>query len=150
MKLIMENWRKFLKRKLGTSWGEMGDIVRGTAVIDYLQDNSYFTDESLKEFRRSKFKLKYISIEDAKKHRQFTIKHAGPGTEIDPWKMDRLRGSKDHGLRHNPKVKGKFNFETMIEYPPVIEKHGFILDGNHRTQWAIEEGLPEIPVLMEM
>jgi hypothetical protein len=41
-------------------------------------------------------------------------------------------------------------YQSLTQTPPVLAKDGFIIDGNHRVQRAIELGLTSIPVLQQI
>lgn len=132
---VAEGIIDFVKRSLGFAWGQPGDIVRGRVVADYLEKNTYHSESKLEKVRRSQFQLKNINTETAKQYRSFTDQNAD-GDVLDVDKMDRARAR-------------KITYDSLVKNPPVLDRDGFIWDGNHRIQQAIELGLPSIPVLMQ-
>lgn len=133
---IAEGIIDFVKRNLGFAWGRPGDVVRGNVVADYLENNTYHSESMLEKVRRSKFQLKNIDTETAKRYRSFTDQNVGGNDVLDADKMDRTRAR-------------KITYDTLVKNPPVLDRDGFIWDGNHRIQRAIELELPSIPVLIQ-
>jgi len=132
---LQEGIIDFVKRLTGFAWGKTGDVVRGSVVADYLGKNSYHSDEKLEKVKRNKFKLQNIDLQTAEKYRTFTDQNADNDI-IDVDKMDRAR---DRTITYN----------SLIKNPPVLDRDGFVWDGNHRLQRAIELELDQIPVLMQ-
>ena len=132
---IPEGIIDFVKRSLGFAWGRPGDVVRGRVVADYLENNTHHSESTLEKVRRSQFQLKNINTETAKQYRSFTDQNAS-GDVLDVDKMDRARAR-------------KITYDSLVKNPPVLDRDGFIWDGNHRIQQAIESGLSSIPVLIQ-
>jgi hypothetical protein len=127
------NW---VSRKLGRAWGKPGDVVHGNVVADYLENSTYHTESKLKKIRKSKFQLTNLDLATAEKYRHFTNSQ-NHGSVIDIDKLDNAR-------------QMKITYDSLIKYPPVLAHDGFIWDGNHRLERAIELQLPSIPVLLQV
>jgi hypothetical protein len=133
---IIEGVLDFVKRTLGFTWGKAGDVVRGSVVAAYLEDHTLHSESRLAPIRNSKFKLINIGQAEAKQFRDFTDGNVGMDV-IDADKMDRVQ---EYNITYN----------SLVQNPPVVDRDGFIWDGNHRTQRAIELKLPQIPVLKQI
>lgn len=140
--LLTEGIIDFIKRHTGFAWGKHGDIVRGSVVADYLSNNTMHGQKVLDQFSKHKFTLTDITPQTARNYRGFTDKNAEwfpdtEGTVIDPYKMTRTR-------------QMQLTYDSLVKSPPVLDRDGFVWDGNHRLQRAIELKLPKIPVLIEL
>lgn len=126
----------WVSRKLGFSWGKIGDRVKGSVVADYLSSQTLFSENTLKKLASHTYELKLIDSEQAKKYRNFSDSEAERDI-LDVDKLDRAR-------------QRKITQDTMIKYPPVLDVDGYIWDGNHRIERAVEIGMEKIPVLMQV
>jgi hypothetical protein len=134
--ILSEGLLDFLKRKLGVAWGKAGDVVKGSVVAEFLSINTYHSDSTLSQVKDSKFQLNNIDLATAKKYRLFTDQNASHDV-IDSNKMDAARAR-------------KITYDSLVKNPPVVDRDGFIWDGNHRMQRAIELELAKIPVLIQI
>jgi len=135
-KQFNEGLTHLISRHLGHSWGKIGDKVKGSAVHDYMRKNVFMDKERADHIKNSKFELQHVSLEDAKKHRKFTDEHDETSV-IHPDKMNRTR-------------KMNISHDSLLKHPPVLHHDGYIDDGNHRMQRAIELGMSHIPVLRQV
>lgn len=126
----------WVSRKLGFSWGKIGDRVKGSVVADYLSSQTLFSENTLKKLASHTYELKLIDSEQAKKYRNFSDSEAERAI-LDVDKLDQAR-------------QRKITQDTMIKYPPVLDLDGYIWDGNHRIERAVEMGMEKIPVLMQV
>jgi len=138
MKLIdlNEGLIDWISRKLGMSWGQVGDKVRGSVVAEYLSHQTWFKEETLNRIRKSSFQLINIDLDTAKRFRGLTDAEASSEV-IDPDKQQRMR-------------RRKLTHDSLVKNPPVVDQDGFIWDGNHRIDRAIKIGLEQIPVLIQI
>lgn len=120
----------------GFSWKNIGDIVRGTVVAEYLSNQMYLDEQNKKDIPKHKYRLIIITAAQAAQYREFSDKEAAREI-IDFDKMDRARSR-------------EINYQSLVKTPPVVAKDGFIIDGNHRIQRAIELGMNSIPVLKQL
>jgi hypothetical protein len=133
-----ENFLGKIKGALGFGWNKIGDTVRGSVILDYLDSNDFYASQNLeKRIKSSKFKLIELDLETAKKYAGHTAKKANVRSMIDP---DKEMHSRQWKLTHN----------SLIKSPPVLMSDGDILDGNHRIDRAIKLELPKIPVLIQV
>jgi hypothetical protein len=133
---INEGLLDWISRKLGMAWGSVGDTVRGSVVADYLEDRTYHTESNLQRIRKSKFQLTNLDLTTAMKYRKFTDSNYG-GSVIDIDKLDNIRNA-------------HLTYDSLVKSPPVLDRDGFVWDGNHRLERAIELRLPQIPVLLQV
>jgi len=135
---LSENFLGKIKGALGLGWNKIGDTVRGSVILDYLDSNDFYASQNLeKRIKSSKFKLIELDLETAKKYAGRTAKKANVSSMIDPDKEMHSR-------------QWKLTRDSLIKSPPVLMSDGDILDGNHRIDRAIKLKLPKIPVLIQV
>jgi len=134
----------FAKRKLGYKWGQVGDVVRGSVVAEYLDSQGDTVDAD--RYVNSKFKLVNITAAEAKQYRIISDRSGWPSDipdekvrdwNIDDYKMNRMR-------------RQTVTYQSLMNHIPVVSRRGFIINGNHRIARAIELGMDTIPVLKEL
>lgn len=128
----VSNW---ISRKLGNRWEKIGDVVKGTTVSDYLDRDGLRPHDE--DYEESKYKLIEIDLPTARNLRQTTDEPWQPFGVLDSEKLARVR-------------EYNITYDSLLKNPPVITKDGFVLDGNHRLERAIELKLPKIPVLLQI
>lgn len=132
----MQQLKDWFMRKLRMRWGKIGDKVRGEVVGDYLLNHTYFHGETIEELAEHTYMLKVIDPETARQYRNFSEKHA-TGQIYDEWKIEKARAR-------------NITLDSLIKHPPVVDADGYIWDGNHRVERAMELDLPQIPILMQV
>jgi hypothetical protein len=134
----------FVQRKLGLRWGQVGDVVKGSVVAEYLDSQGDTIDSD--KYIDSKFKLINITAAEAEKYREISDLSGWPGNTppekvkgwgIDDYKMNRIR-------------RNDVTYQSLMKHTPVVSRRGFIINGNHRIARAIELGMDPIPVLKEL
>jgi hypothetical protein len=110
----------------------IGSRISGKDVVERLSKQTYHNEKTLRMMGKKKYKLITLSISEAKKFRDFTEKNIGQGGIIDVDKYDRLK---------------QITFESLLKNPPILDEDGFIWDGNHRIQRAIDLKIEKIPVI---
>ena len=141
--ILNEGFIDFVSKVLGLSWGKEGDVVRGSVVAEYLENNAYITSKKFDRVSKSKYRLTIITPEEARDFRNYSDQNYRGGKSLpddsilDVDKMDAAR-------------YWKLTFDSLMKNPPVVGKDGFIDDGNHRLERAIELNLPKIPVLRQI
>jgi hypothetical protein len=141
---VAEGFIDYAQRKLGLKWGKIGDVVKGSVVAEYLNNQNDSMDTA--RYNKSKFKLVNITANEAEKYREISDLTGWPsdtpiekvkGWNIDDHKMNRIR-------------KNNVTYQSLMKYTPVVSLRGFIINGNHRIARAIELGMDTIPVLKEL
>lgn len=88
------------------------------------------------ELHKSQFENVDIDLATAVRYRKLTDDNLGY-TVLD---QDHLAQVRSYDL----------SYESLLDHRPIVDREGFVWDGNHRLSVAIELGLPSIPIRRQL
>jgi hypothetical protein len=140
----------FIRRviKKGAARWKVGDVVSGKVVAEYLDKEDDMWPDVIDQVSNKTYKLVDITLGDAAKFREIVDRNEAWQGSSKPYEEVKGMGLDDVKMK-NIRVK-QVTYDSLMKTPPVISKRGFIVNGNHRLERAIELGLKSIPVLMEI